>query len=75
LPVTLKIAQQWLQQLRASCEPQHYYGPSHFGRANRFVAHEQILLPLYDETGSVVAAIGALDYEGFTPEILGHQDD
>lgn len=64
-----------LQQLLSSSEPQHYYGPSRFLGVSRFAAHEQILLPLYDEEGQIVAAVGALDYPEFSPGMFLHRQD
>lgn len=64
-----------LQQLLLSAEPQHYCGPSNFLGASGFAAHEQILLPLYDEDAHIVGAVGALDYPGFSPGMFEHRRD
>ncbi len=64
-----------LEKLRTSSKPQHYYGPANFGQAKRFAVHEQILLPFFDEGGRIVAAIGALDYQGFTADLFAHKSD
>ena len=73
--VSNSVTYELLQKLRGSSEPQHYYGPANFGQATRFAAHEQILLPLFDKGGRIVAAIGALDYQGFTPGLFAHKSD
>ena len=64
--VTRSVTYGLLQRLLADPVPQYHFGPSRFARASRFAAHEQILLPLADATGRVNAAIGALDYHGFS---------
>lgn len=64
-----------LQQLLTSAEPQHYYGPSRYAGTRRFATHEQLLLPLFGDDGRTVAAVGALDYTGFTAGMFMHREN
>jgi len=73
--VSTSITYRLLQQLLASAQPQHYLGPPSFELSNRFAAHEQILLPLFDGAGALVVAVGALDYQGFEPGLFDHKRD
>ena len=73
--ISKSITYQLLEELRASGQPQHYHGQANFALACRFTRHEQILLPLFDENGGIVAAVGALDYQGFTAGLFAHKTD
>ena len=66
------ITYELLQKLRSNGEPQHYYGPPKLPLATQIAMHEQVLLPLHDEGGGVIAAVGAVNYEGFRPSMFGH---
>ena len=72
--VSCSVTYKLLEKLLAASEPQHYFGPPSFAMADRFATHEQILLPLTDETGGITAAVGALDYQGFSPGLLNHRN-
>ncbi len=62
--VTGSVTHQLLQNLLIDAKPQYHRGRSRFAAARRFATHEQILLPLFDCAGRVVAAVGAVDYGG-----------
>ena len=73
--MTSSVTYALLQRLMVTGEPQHYFGPPNFGATGRFATHEQVLLPLSDEAGRIVGAVGALDYPGFTPVLFDHKAD
>lgn len=51
-------------------ETQHYRGAPTFPLSLQYQLHEQVVLPLYGDASDIVAAVGAIDYAGFSGGIL-----
>jgi hypothetical protein len=66
--VTLSL----MEKLYLSDEPQHFIGAPSFARTRRFAKHEQLVLPLLDQSDALTAAVGAVNYSGFDANFFGH---
>jgi hypothetical protein len=50
--------------------PQHFIGAPTFARTIRFDTHEQLILPLFDQSDALTAGVGAVNYTGFLANLF-----
>jgi len=65
--VTRSITYALLDRLARDRRPLCYHGPSGFRFAGFDSPHEQIMMPLCDDAGRIVAAVGAIDFPDARP--------
>jgi hypothetical protein len=64
---TESVTYELLGRLVRDRRPLHYDGPSSFRFSGFKSPHEQIMMPLSDDSGRIVAALGAVYYPGARP--------
>ena len=68
--ITGSITYQLLEKLIAEARPQYFVGSPAFPATRHLRSHEQLVLPLTTDQGSLSAAVGGIDYVGFAGHIF-----